>query len=91
MKFDFDQLVLVYKEDPLLFEVYREKILKAAIDRAPTHLQADLSILQLDLNEKRKSMSTEKFLDYCRHKIEENLDDIEDQMNCAKVLAEKLS
>jgi len=67
------------------FEAERYRLIKAEIEKAPTPvLKKKALALQFELDALRETLSTEDFLQSIAHRIRDNLENIEDQIQYAK-------
>lgn len=89
MNFDFDELSRLAKDDPEMFELTRQQLIHAEIAKAPEERQRALLELQRELDAKRKTMDSAQFINHCMSRVNENLENLEDQWRCVQALAEK--
>ena len=87
MNFDFDELSRLAKIDPEMFELRRQELIHSEILKAPESHQGKLLTLQKMLDQKRKTFDSFEFIHYCAMKINENLEDIDDQWRCIQAIA----
>ena len=90
MNFDFDELCRLAKEDPEMFELTRQQLIHAEIAKAPESHQKALLELQRELDAKRKTMDSAQFINHCMSRVNENLENLEDQWRCVRAIAAKL-
>lgn len=88
MNFDFDELSRLAKADPEMFELTRQQLIHAEIAKAPEAHQRGL--LQRELDAKRKTMDSAQFINHCMSRVNENLENLEDQWRCVRAIAAKL-
>lgn len=89
MNFDFDELSKLAKADPELFELRRTQLIQTEISKAPSHLQEKLASNAKEVRQPSFYYTLQRLSDHCMKAISTNLEDLEDQWNCIKAIAER--
>lgn len=70
--FDFDDMMNLFKQDPIAFEQKRKQMIEETIMSAPTETQSSLRKLQYELDQIRVKQPTH-FMHACFSEISSNL------------------
>ena len=87
--FDFDNLAALAQNNPQAFEVERKRLIRAALRAVPESSRARCEALQDELDVARLTMTPERFMAELAHRMQTNLDDLEDQMRAIVTLTEQ--
>jgi Skp family chaperone for outer membrane proteins len=85
--FDFDKMAAL-ANDPVAFEAERERLIQAHLDSVPEEHVVKITKLQDELDAKRKSMTSERFLVHLGERMRENLENLSDQCQALQALME---